>query len=248
MAYGFLIDTFLAFTQPLFPYTFDPVFGPLLGMGSPLTGARLTVAAISVLLAGLLSLLYYWLMDLEAYEEFKEKRSNLQDKMQEARDEGNTEEASKYTKEMMEMNMENMRLMLKPMLVSMVLFFLILPWMYTTFNPVVPMQETGAGVAGTLQFNGGGETAMTLEQRNNTSVIVVDGETLAEGDRFLMEDLPWKVQTITADEEAEVKVAAEIIQLPANLPLVGDELGWLGSYILIVIPLTFIFRKKLGIQ
>lgn len=248
MGYGFLIDTFLAFTRPLFPYTFDLVLGPLLGIGSPLTGARITVAVVSVLLSGLLSLLYYWLMDLDAYEEFKEKRETLQDKMQEARDEGNTEEASEYTKKMMELNMENMRLMLKPMLVSMVLFFLILPWMYTTFNPIVAMQPVDSAFEGTLQFNGAA-TPMNVEQRGNESVVVVDGAAVGTGERFLMGDMPWKVQSITInDEGAEVKMAAEIVQLPVSLPLVGDELGWLGSYILIVIPLTYAFRKKLGIQ
>ncbi len=245
MSYGFAIDFFLNMLQPLFPYTFDPLFAPLLGVGSPLTGARLTIAAVSVVLAGILSIVYYLLMDLEAYQELQDRREELNEKMKEAREEGDMEESKEHMSKMSDLTMDNMKIMMKPMLASMVIFFLILPWMYVTFVPIADLNPVDNGYTGDIELNG---RTMPFEVVNGTEpVVIVEGEEHAVGDSFTMEDLPWKVKDIDL-ENRQVRFAAEIVQLPFSLPLVGDELGWLSTYILVVIPFNFLFRKLLGIQ
>ncbi|MFB6076894.1 MAG: EMC3/TMCO1 family protein, partial [Candidatus Nanohaloarchaea archaeon] len=245
MAYGFAIDFFLGIMRPLFPYTFDPLFGSLLGIGSPLTGARLTVLTISITLSGLISVIYYLLMDVEEYQRIKEKREELNEKMSAAQDEGDTGEAKEYMSEMAGMQKEFFTVMLRPMIASMLIFFLLLPWMFTTFNPIVPLQDAGNGTyTGTLDFNG---RQIPLRVEQNTSAVSVDGEQYAAGERFAMDDLHWKVKAVDTGRK-QVKFAAEIVPLPVSLPLVGDELSWLGAYILISIPFTFLFRRYLGIQ
>ncbi len=246
MGYGIAIDIFLGLVRPLFPYTFDPLFTPLLAVGSPLTGARLTLLAISVILAAILSIVYYLLMDLEAYQELQDRREELNEKMKEARDDGDIEESKEYMSEMSEMTMDNMKIMLKPMLASMVIFFLILPWMYVTFVPIVDVAPSGDGTyTGEMVFNG---RSMPLKVVNRTEpAVVLDGENYTVGESFMMGDLPWKVKNIDMDNQ-DVRLAAEIVQLPVSLPVVGDEMGWLSTYILIIIPFNFLFRKLLGIQ
>lgn len=248
MAYGFIIDFFLSLVQPLFPYTFDPVFGSLLAVGSPLTGARLTIVLVSVVLSALVSVLYYILMDVEKYQEIKEKREELNEKMQAARDEENMEEANEYMKEMAGMQKEFFSVMLKPMFASMFIFFLLLPWLFSTFTPVIALSAgaTNATYTGTLGFNGQ-QIPIEVDASGNETAVVVEDETYAVGDTFHMGDLPWKVKTIDT-EAGTVKVAAEVVPLPLSLPFLGDELGWLGTYILVSIPLTFLFRRWLGIQ
>lgn len=247
MGYNGIIDIFLAILQPLFPYTFDPVFTPLLGLGSPLTGARITIIAVSIVLSGIISIVYYLLMDVDAYQELKEKREALNKKMKEARNEGDTEQANEHMKEMASMQKEFFMLMMKPMLASMVLFFFLLPWMYTTFTPIVTMSPADSGYEGTLQYNGYSQS-MSISGSNATTV-QIGGSDYEVGETFSMDGLRWKVLNINTDgEQATTKFAAEIVPLPVALPLVGDELGWLGTYILVSIPFTFIFRKMLGIQ
>lgn len=246
MAYGFAIDFFLSIVEPLFPYTFDPLFGSLLAVGSPLTGARVTILAVSIALSAIISVLYYLLMDVEQYQEIKEKREELNAKMKEAQDDDNVDEASKHMKEMAGMQKEFFTVMMKPMLVSMVVFFLLLPWMFTTFNPVVSIApQDGGTYAGTLDYNGE-ELPFEVDASGNATV-VVDGEEIRPGEVAMMDDLRWKLQSVDVENE-QVKFAAEILPLPVSLPLLGDELGWLGTYILISIPFTFLFRRKLGIQ
>lgn len=244
MAYGFAIDFFLGLVQPLFPYTFDPVFGLLLGVGSPLTGARLTIVLVSIALSALISVLYYLLMDVEEYQRIKEKRETLNRKMKEAREDEDMDEANKYMKEMAGMQKEFFTVMLKPMFASMFIFFLLLPWMFVTFNPVVPLQGNGT-MSGELVFNGHALPVTVEEAANRT--VVVDGQNATIGEVITMDDMRWKLQAVDA-EAGEAKFAAEIVPLPFSLPFLGDELGWLGAYILISIPFTFGFRKMLGIQ
>jgi len=43
------------------------------------------------------------------------------------------------------------------------------------------------------------------------------------------------------------KATASFVKLPISVPFIGDELNWLGFYILIAMPLTWIFRKMLGV-
>lgn len=246
--YGFMIDFFLGLVEPLFPFIFDPLFTPLLSISSPYTGALVTIAIISIGLSAILMLLRWWLMDLERHEELKEKRQEISDKMKEARNEGETEKANEHMQEMMSMQAEFFNIMLKPMLVSMVVFFVFLPWMYVTFIPVAPIAPMDGGFEGTLQYNGVSEPFTVENRTGEEPVIIIDGNEYVEGDSFKTDDLPWKVKGIDLGENPSVKFAAEIVQLPVSLPFVGDELGWLGTYILFVFPFSFIFGKLLGVQ
>lgn len=247
MTYGMIYDTFLQLVEPLFPYLFDPLLIPLLGVGSPLTGARLTVLAVAITLAAILSLLYYFLMDLDRYQELQEKRKEMNEKMREAQEDGEMGDVSDQFEQMMDQMMEMYKLMMKPMLVSMVVFFLVLPWMYTTFTPVVELSADDGAYSGEFQFNGG-SMPLTVET-NSEERIVVDGETYAEGDTLYMDDLPWAVRNIqTDDDQASVKLSAQILSFPFSLPLIGNSLGWLGSYIIFILPFSYTFRKLLGVQ
>lgn len=245
--YNFPISFFLDLLEPLFPYTFDPLLTPLLAMGSPHTGALLAIAVVSVGLSAALMGLKYLLMDLEKHREFQERRKEINEKMKAAQNDGEVDKANEHMQEMLKMQKEFFQLQMKPMLVSMLVFFLVLPWMYTTFMPVVSLSASGGAYSGELAYNGV-SVPMTVEN-NSEPRVVVDGETYTEGDRFMMDDLPWKVKQIDiSDESADVKLAAEVIQLPVSLPGVGDELGWLGTYILFVLPASIVFGKLLGIQ
>lgn len=250
MGYNFTIDFFLDLVEPLFPYTFDPLLEPLLAIGSPHTGAILTVAVVSIGLSAALMILKYILMDLDKHEEVQTKRKELNKKMKKAQKKGEVDEANKHMQEMMGLQKDLMSLQIKPMLASMVIFFIVLPWMYVTFIPIVDMAPAnGDTYTGELVYNGYTQP-MEAENRTDTGpAVIVDGEEYTVEETFMMQDLPWKVKKITlAEDEQHVRLAAEIIQLPFSLPWVGDELGWFGTYFLFIIPFTIVFGKLLGIQ
>ncbi len=250
MSYGFMIDFFLNLVRPLFPYTFDPLLNPLLSVGSPYTGALLTVAAVSIGLSAVLMLLRYVLMDLDKHEEIKEKRSHLQDKMKDAQEDGDTAQTNKHMQEMMALQKDVFQLQMKPMLVSMVIFFVVLPWMYVTFIPIVSAAPVnGDAFTGELTYNGYTSPIDVVNETGTEPVVVANDTELTVGDRFQMEDLSWKLKDISDTEDGyNVRFAAVIIDLPFSAPLVGAELGWFGTYFLFIIPFTIVFGKLLGIH
>ncbi len=250
MTYNFMIDLFLGLVEPLFPYTFDPLLQPLLSVGSAHTGAMLTVAVVSIGLSGMLMILKYFLMDMDKHEEVKERRKELNKKMKQAQEDGDTEKTSEHMQEMMALQKDMFASQMKPMLVSMLVFFVVLPWMYTTFTPVVGLAAADGGTyTGDLQFNGYTQE-LTIENRTGTEpVVIVDGEERQVGETLQIDDLSWRIRDITLTEETQsVRLAAIVLNLPFGLPLVGDTLGWFGTYFLFVLPFSMIFGKLLGIQ
>ncbi|MDY6769175.1 MAG: EMC3/TMCO1 family protein [Candidatus Nanohaloarchaea archaeon] len=242
--YGFL----LGFMEPIFPYTFDPLFGPLLSVGSPATGAQLTVVVVTVTMAVLYSLITYVLMDRERYQEVKEEISELQDKMKEAQEDEEIGASTDHMKESFKKQADMFKARQKPMLVTFLLFFLVFPWMFATFSPVVPLSVADGGeYSGTLELNGR-TMPLAVQNETGTAQVVVDGESYTRGETFQMGDLPWKVKRISTDGAAEVKVAAVIWYSPVGLPGTGKDVGWLATYILLNIPITMLLSKKLGIQ
>ncbi len=241
--YGFLLSVM----EPIFPYTFDPLFGPLLAVGSPATGARLTIVVVTVTMAVLYSVITYWLMDRERYQEVKEEISDLQEKMKEAQEDEELGESTDHMKESFKKQIEMFKARQKPMLVTFLLFFLVFPWLFATFTPVATLPADGDVYSGTFEFNGR-EMGMTVQNESGTAAVVVDGESYEQGEKFMMGDLPWKVESISTDGTAEVKVGAVIWRSPIGLPLIGNDVGWLATYILLNIPVTIFLSKKLGIQ
>ncbi|MDY6768632.1 MAG: EMC3/TMCO1 family protein [Candidatus Nanohaloarchaea archaeon] len=241
--YGFLIGIM----EPIFPYTFDPLFGPLLGVGSPATGARITIAVVTVVVAVLYSLITYYLMDRERYHEVKEEIQEIQEKVKEAQEDDEIGESTEHMKESFKKQFEMMKTRQKPMLVTFLLFFLVFPWLFATFTPITTLPAADTGYSGTLDFNG---RTMPLQVQNETgtAAVVVDGERYGVGETFKMGDLPWKVKSIDTGEAAEVKVAAVIWYSPIGIPGTGKDVGWLATYILLNIPITMWLSKKLGIQ
>ncbi len=248
MGYGGIYGFLLGIMEPIFPYTFDPLFGPLLGVGSPVTGARLTVAAVTVVVAVLYTVITYYLMDRERYHEVKEEINEIQEKMKEAQENDELEASTEHMKESFSKQMEMMKTRQKPMLVTFLLFFLVFPWLFATFTPIVPLTAVdGGGYEGTLTFNGR-SMPLTVQNETGTAAVVVDGESYTEGEAFTMGDLPWNVKSIDTGESAEVQVSAIIWYSPVPIPFTGKDVGWLATYILLNIPVTMYLSKKLGIQ
>ena len=55
----------------------------------------------------------------------------------------------------------------------------------------------------------------------------------------------YEIQHFNVDTN-ELKLGKVIVNLPFAFPFFGDNLGWLGWYILISIPSAQIFRKLMG--
>ena len=217
---------------------YNAAFTPLLD-----AGAHLSVAAFSLGLAAVFTLIYWKFLDVEKQQELREELNDRRELMEQAQEHDDTEKVSEHMSEMMDLNRKFMMLNIKPMIATMVFVALIFPWLGATFSPGVPVNETMQ-----LQY-GSQETSFTLQ--NDTADF--SGLKVEPGDSFRRLGVQWEYQGVKtggglfSSGGERAKFSAVFVPLPVSLPLIGDELNWLGFYALIAMPLTYGFRKALGI-
>lgn len=263
-SYGAMFDLFTPLVAPLFP-AFDAIFGIFLQQFGPHTGSRIALAVMSILMAAVVSLVYAFLIDKERFNEIREKQSEYQDRISEARDEGEMDKANKLLQENMALQKDFMKISLKPILGSMVLFFLMIPWVLNTFVPVQQIDHVDdpAGLGeqvedawrGELSYYNGqyGLGEVQVHNRTDGDVrLIRGGETYSQGDKITLNGLRFQISSIglPADDsgQATIQLSHVFLPLPFGLPLAGTSFEWLGFYIIFQIPFTFIFRKALGVQ
>lgn len=227
---------------------YNTVFEPVLSLGP-----YIALAFFSAMLAGVFSLIYWRLLDIEKADKIKDKLSDHQEKMKEARKEDKTDEASEHMQKTMQLNQRLMKLNIKPMIATMVFVALIFPWLGSTYSPGIELTETGDNFyEGEFQY-AGNNAPVTVDNSSEELEITIDGEDVEINDRIEKFGITWEVRRFGdktgffSGEGTVLGLSAEFIQLPFSLPYIGPALNWLGFYILIAMPLTFTFRKALGV-
>ena len=231
---------------------YNTVFQPVLSVGP-----YLALTFFSVALAGIFSVIYWFLLDIEKNKNLKEKISDTQEKMKEARKNDETDKASDHMQKTMELNQKMMMLNFKPMIATMVFVGLIFPWLGATFAPSVDLKQVDS-TSYEGNFSYAGETNKITVINETEPVLQVNGEEINQGQQFNQKGISWKFKRfgeggggylgLTGSDGINAKINAVFIPLPVSPPFIGPALNWLGFYILIAMPLTFVFRKMLGVQ
>lgn len=239
-----MIETVQGFLSVLFSF-YDSLFQPLLAI-SP----YYALAFFSVGLAGAFSLIYWRFLDVEKQQELKDKLNKQQEKMKEAREEEDTDKVSEHMSKSLELNQKFMMLNLKPMMVTMLFVGLFFPWLSATFSPTISLDEGNSMYTGELQY--AGESVPVEIENGDNPVMYVEDQEVEVGDNFEALGITWEYRSagdngswFTSGYSASV--AAVFIPLPFSLWYIGGALNWLGFYIILAMPLTFAFRKMLGI-
>lgn len=227
---------------PLFAF-YDTIFQPVLALGP-----HISLFLFSALLAGLFSVIYWLFLDIDRADRIKKKISKYQDRMKEAREEDEHEKASKHFKKTLQLNQKFMMLNMKPMLATMVFVALLFPWLGATYAPTTHLDSVNeSAYSGTFEF-AGNQVPVEAFNRSGQIEFTLGGETFTDN-IINAHGLDWQVTSFEkTDAGAEFRANGRFVELPFSLPLIGDAFNWLGFYILVVMPLTFIFRKLLGVQ
>jgi len=241
-----MISTIQSLLAQLFAF-YDGIFQPLLGLSQYYSRAFFSVA-----LAGTFSLIYWRFLDIERQKELKEKLNEQQEKMKEAQDNNETDKVSEHMSKSLELNQKFMMLNFKPMLVTMVFVGLFFPWLGATFSPGVDLQQTDSAYTGELEY---ASDVVELEvYQGNEKYMNINDEEVRPGETFEAHGITWEFVNVnegggffSSGEGLNAKVSAVFVPLPFDLWYIGSALNWLGFYILMAMPLTFAFRKMLGI-
>lgn len=231
---------------PLFGF-YNTLFQPLLA-----AGPYVSLGFFSAALAALFAIIYWIFLDVERADEIKEKLNDYQEKMKQARENDKHDKASEHMKKTLQLNQKFMMLNLKPMLATVVFVGLFFPWLGNTYAPNIQLNETeNSTFSGQLEYAGQSQEVRVLNV--SSGVMVQSGESeVAVRDTLNMLGVSWQVVSFHSIQEepfdARLKLNAEFVPLPISLPYVGDALNWLGFYFVLIMPLTYVFRKALGVQ
>jgi len=125
----------------------DVLFSPIFGL-TPIIAIFIIGASISIFM----SLVNKKVLSGERAKEVKKNMQDVRAKMLDAQKSGDTKKMNEYLKELMKINSEYMKFMLKPMIVSIILFILIIPIVRERYTG-----EVVATVPNTLPMIGGFE-------------------------------------------------------------------------------------------
>lgn len=231
--------------------TLDTVFQPIL-----IQGPYISLAFFSIALAVIFTGIYWALIDKERIDKVKEKLQSQQEKMKEAQ-ENEDSNASEHLQKTLELNQKFMMLNMKPMIGTMVFIAILFPWLSATYSPTLGLNPVDDNTyEGNMTYAQQNTPVQVIQDDNQTLIMLQDNEYHIN-DKFELHGITWKIHNFqqnpegrfsTVSEPYTMKVAAEFVQLPFSLPIAGTAFNWLGFYILIVMPITIVLRKSLGLQ
>jgi len=110
------------------------IFGPIISLQE-----SLAIFILSVIVVFLITIIYRFTQDKEKLKSIREQQKEKQAKMKELQ-KTNPEEANKMASEMFKLNNEQLRANMKPLLLTFIIVFALLPWISSVFKgPVVSL-------------------------------------------------------------------------------------------------------------
>ena len=256
----------MAFLDPVL----DPILGPLINY-NPFLGIVVMALAISFLI----SIVYKFMTNQEKMKALKSEQNEFQKRMKELKSE--PEKMMALQKEAMSKNMEDMKMSLKPTLVTMIPIILLFGWMAGTmaYEPIFPGEtysitatfaDSIVGEAQLILDDGSslltGASAVQEIEDGQASWSIKSEEGLHELEVAVGESSATKSVLITTSLDVEPAIETythsdiEQIQINYNklqpagdfsIPLIGWEPGWLGWYIIFSLVFSIGIRKAMGL-
>ncbi|MFH1431784.1 MAG: EMC3/TMCO1 family protein [archaeon] len=220
----------------------EAIFAPLIKMG-PIYA----ITGISTVISLLLSIAYKFLVNQSKVKYIRAELKELKTKMNAAKKKGSEKELKSLFDKSLKLNNQQLMLNMKPLMASMVLITLFLPWLGYAYGDInVPIENN----RGTYTYDKTPENFMITE--NSAPTITFENSALnpaKDGDEIRIADRTYKIDIEKKDDKiSNVKFTGFRADLPFKLPIFGNIVGWLGLYIIISMPTTFLFRKILNVE
>ena len=221
----------------------------------------LDITLISIALSLLISVLYRVLTKPGEVRKAKQDMKFYKEKMNEAQKEGNKEKSKDYANEMLKASQLQMKYSMRPMIATLVIFFLLLGWLNSNYGSIAVDLKANPDAA----FKYGGSSHRVYYEKASEGMkagvdMNDDGsfsqdEMFKNGDVFGYNGALWRVGPVTegmffssAEKENAVNFEMLVARMPFTVPFIGNYLTWFWWYIFISIPATMVFRKMLGVE
>ncbi len=216
---------------------FSVIFAPLLSLQF-----SVFILSISFIIAIINTLFYKLFVDVDELKRIREKMKELQEKYKKT--EKTSKEAEKITTEMLELTHKQMKMSFKPMIASLILVVLFLPWIAHISVKKIDLSPGSESV--TFKYFTTQPVYLTLKPIENGKFLVSTKKTskVVENDNvFCLGENFYRIKQIN-ENTLEL---SNVVRLPFSLPFVGNSLGWLGWYILCSLIFIYLLRKVFGI-
>lgn len=194
---------------------------------------NLDVFLFSLTVVLVINVFYKLLVKQGEAKGIKERIKELNAKIKELK--ANKQQVDELFKDVMRENSKLMRLSFKPMIISFIIVIISLPWLGTIYGERSVEIKDGNGE---MLFNGN-----SYAVSRNATAVSLGGETC---------ELPCRLKAGQHSFNLEasgnnVKVSPVIAHLPFSLPVVGNDLGWLGWYFLLSLLFMVVSRRFMKI-
>jgi len=218
----------------------------------PYQGIFIWALAISFII----SVIYRVFTKPSEIKQLKKDMKFYRDKSKEAQKKKDTKKSNEYMKEMMKLSQKQMKSTMKPMFITMGVVIILLGFMNTSYSGVIVGTSRTSDTVSMGYFSYG-DFNHSLRSEKSESGITVTIDTNDNGD--FSDDMGYSSEGfVLLDGTNWVALPAEdmnstnmeiVTKLPFTLPVVGwTYLNWLGWYILVTLPGTWLFRKFLGVE
>ncbi len=220
----------------------------------------LMITLLSVGLSLFITIIYRVLTKPDEVRKMKDDMKFYKEKMNEAKKSGDKAKMGEYANEMLKASQGQFRMSMKPMMVTMLVFMLLLGWLNTNFGGVTAdfgdedTFFTYGGAEHLLSYTGNAGDFVTGVDFNDNGVFT-DDEMFQKGDIFEYEETYWRPIAKTegfymfaTEKDNAVQFEMLIAKLPFTLPFIGNYVTWFWWYIFISLPATFVLRKVMGVE
>lgn len=97
------------------------------------------IMIVSILLGGISVMISKFLTDQKLIKKLKKEMEFYQKKSKEAQKEGDIKKANEYMNEILKLSSEHLRENMKPMMISLIIFFLAFSWLGSNYSDVIVM-------------------------------------------------------------------------------------------------------------
>jgi uncharacterized membrane protein (DUF106 family) len=226
----------------------------------------ITITLLSLGLSAAITAIYRVLIKPEKMRKMKDDMKFYKEKMNESKKAGDMAKMNEYATEMLKASQGQFRLTMKPMLATMLMFFLLLGWLNANFGGVSADFSGGkqprflyGGGNYTMAYDNATEGGFTVYVDFDGSGSYADGgakpEVFREGQVYEMDGAYWRpVQATTGflffqtPKSGAVRFDMLIAKSPVEIPLIGGYLTWFWWYLFLSVPSTIAFRKIAGVE
>jgi uncharacterized membrane protein (DUF106 family) len=210
--------------------------------------AFVTIFIFAVFLIFGINLCYKFLIDQERAGNIKDYMKELNNEMKEYRKRKEIDKMNEVMNKIMKEQSKLMRLTMKPMLVSTIIVLIFLPMLSSMYIKPASL-ENGVGnvtIGEELYSVQVTNASIEVTSRNVTFECENSCRKQMNGEAWLISYKPKSCFIFCSEERVDFEQV--ILLLPVSLPFVGDDLGWLGFYVIVSIPLMIVMRRLMKIR